>query len=48
MVKTGNDKFTISVDKKIKEEFKKYCDKEGLKPGKQIEKLIVELLKRGK
>ncbi|MBD3354936.1 hypothetical protein GF361_03045 [Candidatus Woesearchaeota archaeon] len=40
MVKAGNAKFTISVNKRIKEEFKKYCEKEGLKPGKQIEKYM--------
>ncbi len=40
MVKPGNDKFTISVNKKIKEEFKKYCENEGLKAGKQIEKYM--------
>jgi len=39
-MKQGNDKFTISVSKKIKLEFKKYCEEEGLKPGKQIEKYM--------
>lgn len=44
MVKKGNDKFTISVDKRVKDEFKKYCDREGLKPGKQIEKFMMDIL----
>lgn len=43
-MKKGNDKFTISVNEKVKEKFKTYCDKEGLKPGKQVEKLISEFL----
>ena len=45
MVKKGNDKFTISVDKKVKQEFKKFCEQEGLKPGKQIEKYMLEVLR---
>lgn len=45
MVKTGNDKFTISVNKDIKKEFKKFCEEEGLKPGKQIEKFMTDILR---
>ena len=44
-MKPGNDKFTISVDKRIKEEFKRYCEQEGLKPGKQIEKYMLEVIR---
>ena len=43
-MKQGNDKFTISVNKKVKDMFKKYCEEEGLKPGKQIEKYMKEVL----
>ena len=43
-MKKRNGKFTIAVDDEIKEEFKKYCEKEGLKPGKQIEKYMLEVL----
>ena len=37
MVKQGNDKFTISVDKATKDKFKQLCEEHGLQPGKQIE-----------
>ncbi|HLC91223.1 MAG TPA: hypothetical protein VJI15_05660 [Candidatus Nanoarchaeia archaeon] len=40
MVKQGNDKFTISVDKAIKDHFKQLCEQYGLQPGKQIEILL--------
>ncbi|MBI2112897.1 hypothetical protein HYT52_05145 [Candidatus Woesearchaeota archaeon] len=40
MVKKGNDKFTISVDKSIKDKFKFLCEEQGLQPGKQIELLL--------
>ena len=43
-MKKGNDKFTISVSKKIKEEFKRYCEEHGLKPGKQLEKYMEGVL----
>ncbi|MBW2996634.1 hypothetical protein KY332_05045 [Candidatus Woesearchaeota archaeon] len=46
MVKQGNDKFTISVNKRIKEAFKKICEEEGLKPGKQIEKFMLDFVRR--
>ena len=42
MVKKGNDKFTISVDKKVKDRFKGLCEKLGLQPGKQIELLLFQ------
>ena len=37
-------KLTLSVNKKIKQEFKKFCEQEGLKPSKQIEKYMQEVL----
>ncbi|MDP7244267.1 MAG: hypothetical protein QF568_02905 [Flavobacteriales bacterium] len=48
-MKKGNDKLTISIDKRIKDLFKEICDEEGLKVGKQIELfLLQELKKRGR
>tara|TARA_B100000315_G_scaffold250182_1_gene282575 strand:+ start:882 stop:1034 length:153 start_codon:yes stop_codon:yes gene_type:complete len=48
-MKEGNDKLTISINKRIKGLFKEICEKEGLKVGKQIELfLLQELRKRGK
>ncbi len=48
-MKQGNDKLTVSVNKKIKDLFKKICDEEGLKVGKQLELFMLkELKKRGK
>ena len=44
MVKKGNIKLTISVSKKITEEFKKLCEEEGWKLGKQIEKYMLEVV----
>jgi len=45
MVKAGNEKFTLSVNKKIKEEFKKFCEEEGLRPSKLLEKCMLDILK---
>lgn len=42
MVKEGNDKFTISVNKGVKDRFKALCEKYGLQPGKQIELFLME------
>ena len=48
-MKKGNDKLTLSVDKKVKDSYKKVCDDEGLLLSKQIEKFMLdELKKRGK
>ena len=44
-MKKGNDKLTISVNKKIKDLYKEYCDEEGLKIGKQIEKFMKDKLR---
>ena len=45
MVKSGNDKFTISVDRTVKEKFKQLCEEQGLAPGKQIELLLKKKIK---
>jgi|TARA_B100001971_G_C18217064_1_gene554584 antitoxin component of RelBE/YafQ-DinJ toxin-antitoxin module len=48
-MKRGNDKLTLSVDRKIKDEYKQVCEEEGLMLSKQIEKFMLnELKKRGK
>ena len=43
-MKSGNDKLTISVDKAIKDKYKEFCDKHGLKIGKQIELFMMKEL----
>jgi hypothetical protein len=45
-MKEGNDKLTISVNKKIKDKYKEFCEKEGLKIGKQIEKFMAAELEK--
>ena len=45
-MKRGNDKLTISVDKKIKDKYKEFCEKNGLKIGKQIELFMKQELKK--
>jgi len=45
-MKKGNDKLTISVRKDIKDRYKEFCDEEGLKIGKQIEKFMASELKK--
>ena len=48
-MKKGNDKLTLSVDKKVKDLYKQICDEEGLLLSKQIERFMKEeLKKRGK
>ena len=37
MVKKGNDKLTLSINKRIKEEYKKFCEENGLQISKQLE-----------
>ena len=44
-MKKGNDKLTISVNKKIKNKYKMLCGKKGLRIGKQIELFMAEELK---
>jgi antitoxin component of RelBE/YafQ-DinJ toxin-antitoxin module len=45
-MKKGNTKFTISVNEKIKDEFKEICDNEGLKPGKLLEIYMLSEIKK--
>tara|TARA_Y100000034_G_scaffold133588_1_gene199479 strand:- start:7630 stop:7779 length:150 start_codon:yes stop_codon:yes gene_type:complete len=47
-MKKGNDKLTISVDKRIKDLYKKFCEERGLQIGKQLEIFMKEELKRGR
>ena len=47
-MKKGNDKLTISVNKRIKNKYKRICEKEGLKIGKQIELFMLNELKKRK
>ena len=47
-MKKGNDKLTIAVNEKIKNLYKDYCDKKGLKIGKQIEIFMENELKKEK
>jgi len=48
-MKKGNDKLTLSVDKKTKDLYKQICEEEGLMLSKQIEKFMKEeLRKRGR
>ena len=45
-MKKGNDKLTISVNKKIKDFYKKFCEENGLQIGKQIELFMANELKK--
>tara|TARA_Y100000310_G_scaffold292683_1_gene321660 strand:- start:774 stop:923 length:150 start_codon:yes stop_codon:yes gene_type:complete len=45
-MKQGNDKLTLSVNKKVKDLFKEYCEEEGLLLSKQIEKFMESELKK--
>ena len=48
-MKKGNDKLTLSVDEKVKDLYKQLCEEEGLLLSKQIEKsMLNELKKRGR
>jgi len=48
-MKKGNDKLTLSVNKKIKDLYKQICEEEGLMLSKQIENFMLnELKKKGK
>lgn len=46
-MKKGNDKLTISVNKKIKDKYKEFCEKRGLQIGKQIEIFMKKELEEG-
>ena len=45
-MKKGNDKLTLSVDKKVKDLYKQLCGEEGLLLSRQIEKFMEEELKK--
>ena len=45
-IKKGNVKLTLSINKLLLKEYKKYCEKEGLIISKQFEKLIKKELKK--
>ena len=42
----GHDKLTLSVNKRIKDLYKQICEEEGLLLSKQIEKFMLEQLKK--
>ena len=44
-MKKEKDKLTISVDKEIKDKYKEFCEKNGLKIGKQLEIFMESELK---
>jgi len=41
-------KLTLSINKSLLEEYKKYCKKEGLIISRQMEKFMEEQLKKGR
>ncbi|MFH1358814.1 MAG: hypothetical protein ABIH37_02930 [archaeon] len=45
-MKEGNDKLTISINKKTKDKYKELCEKKGLKIGKQLELFMSEELEK--
>ena len=45
-MKKGNDKLTISVNKKIKDLYRKFCEEKGWGIGKQIELFMQKELKK--
>lgn len=45
-MRPDNDKLTISINKQIKDSFKKVCEEEGLRIGKQIELFMQRELKK--
>ena len=47
-IKEGNAKLTLSVNKKLLKEYKKYCEEEGLIVSKQMEKLMKKTLENKK
>ncbi|MFH1977769.1 MAG: DUF6364 family protein [Candidatus Aenigmatarchaeota archaeon] len=44
-IKGGNVKLTLSINKKILDEYKKYCEKEGIIISKQVENFMKDKLK---
>ena len=47
-MKKGKEKLTLSVDKKTKEAYKKFCEEHGLQIGKQIELFMQRELEKQK
>ena len=47
-MKKGHDKLTLSVNKKIKDLYKQICEEEGLMLGKQIEKFMLNEIRKRK
>lgn len=47
-MKKGNVKLTLSVNKKILREYKKYCEKKGIIISKQVEKFMKKQLENEK
>ncbi len=45
-MKKGNDKLTLSINRKIKQEYKVFCEKKGLQISKQIELFMIDELKK--
>ena len=45
-MKKGNDKLTLSVNKKIKDLYKEFCEENGLQVNKQIELFMKNELKK--
>ncbi len=48
VIKEGNTKLTLSVNKKLLEEYRKHCEEEGLVISKQVEKLMKKTLENKK
>ncbi len=47
-IRKGNVKLTLSVNKKLLEEYKKYCKERGLIISKQVENFMKEILEKRK
>lgn len=47
-VKKGNAKLTLSVNKKILQKYKEYCEGRGIIISKQVEKFMGKELENGK
>lgn len=45
-IRKGNLKLTLSIDKKVLEDFKEFCKEEGLIISKQIERFMKEEFKK--
>jgi len=45
-MKKGHDKLTLSVNKRIKDLYKQLCEEEGLVISKQVEKFMLNEIKK--